>query len=148
MRRMFSEKQIKEFIQFLSTDIAQTQINAMAVRKMAAPESTTLTDDEVEMIKGGVFIEGEFLGYKNPVLLPPKDGETNYAGLVITGTGLKAYQIVKSTKVISLYAVTVRVSELASIGYFNGKNVPNFPSNTGTYTLKCVDGVLTWVEDV
>lgn len=29
----------------------------------------------------------------------------------------------------------------------NGKSIPNYPSDTGTYTLKCVNGTLTWVQD-
>ena len=29
----------------------------------------------------------------------------------------------------------------------SGKEWPSNPSNTGTFTLKCVDGVLTWVQD-
>lgn len=31
--------------------------------------------------------------------------------------------------------------------YFKGKILPAYPSNTGTWTLKCVNGTLTWVED-
>ena len=30
----------------------------------------------------------------------------------------------------------------------NGKNIPQYPSNTGTFTLKCVNGTLTWIEDI
>lgn len=43
-------------------------------------------------------------------------------------------------------------SNLSSIQLYanrlNGKTLPNNPSNTGTFVLKCVDGVLTWVEEI
>ena len=34
-----------------------------------------------------------------------------------------------------------------AFGRFNGKTIPTYPSNTGTFVLKCVDGVLTWVAE-
>lgn len=36
---------------------------------------------------------------------------------------------------------------LANIGWINGKEIPAYPSNTGTFVLKCVNGVLTWVQE-
>lgn len=31
--------------------------------------------------------------------------------------------------------------------YFKGKLLPAYPSNTGTFVLKCIDGTLTWVQE-
>lgn len=154
MRRMFSEKQIKEFIQYLSTDIAQQQISALAVRKIPAPESTTLTDEEIALIQDGVFIEGEFLNFKNPVLFPAGESATLIRGIIICTNAtagasmLGCYSINKSAKTISVLQNTIPQVNLQSINQFNGKSVPSYPANTGTFVLKCVDGVLTWVEEV
>ena len=54
------------------------------VKYITAPESTTLTDEEIANIIDGVFIEGTFLGYKNPVLFPAGDNGSSYKGLILS----------------------------------------------------------------
>lgn len=132
------------------------------VRKMDAPTSTTLTDEQINLIKEGMFINGTFLGYKNPVLFP---ADSYYAGGPIGGfiigqsgdrSRLARYTI--NNKVIG-------VSTSVEIGYgdndsgstlvlkgakinFMGKDFPAYPDDAvNTYTLKLVAGVLTWVQD-
>lgn len=34
-----------------------------------------------------------------------------------------------------------------NVAYVNGKAIPAYPSNTGTFVLKCVNGTLTWVQE-
>ena len=151
MRRMFSEKQIEEIAKEYGLISVQEAISLNllpVVRKMPAPESTTLTDEQIEMIKDGVFIEGDFLGVSNPVLFPFRETTTYYGGLLLAGNGIYAYNIVKSTKVISKNAQTNQFYDLGSVYAFNGKQVPAYPGDSGTYVLKYVNGVLTWVEEV
>ena len=147
MRRMFSEKQIQE----MGVKISQEQINALAVRKMNAPSSTTLTDEEIEMIIDGVFVEGEFGIYKNPVLFPARYfGDRYYQGVMISPGSticiIGSYLIDMNDKSIALNSAN-RYIGLNSLYTINGKQIPSYPSDTGTFVLKCIDGVLTWVEE-
>lgn len=151
MRKMFSKNQIKDIIQkaINSGDIdTATSLIGKYVRIMEAPSSTTLNDEQIEQILEGCFIEGTFLSLINPVFLPV-GGETEnvYYGLILHGSGTSAYYITKSTKAITKYPNTTGRWELSNISNVNGKSIPSYPANTGTFTLKCVDGVLTWVED-
>lgn len=131
MRRMISEK----------------QLNERYVKIIPAPKSTTLTDEQIGVITQGVFIDGTFLDYTNPIFLPTIDQTLAYSGVLISGTTIIAYRILKETKVIEVQPSS-RVYALNSVGYINSKLIPNYPSSSGTFTLKIVDGVLTWVEDV
>ena len=152
MRRMFSENQIKALVQ---EGLDEGQISAAKsligkyVRIMDAPESTTLTDEQIAQILEGCFIEGTFLSLVNPVFLPV-GGETEnvYYGLILHGSGTSAYYITKSTKAITKYPNTTGRWELSNISNINGKSIPSYPANTGTFVLKCIDGVLTWVEEI
>lgn len=159
MRKMFSEKQIEEIVlaqtQEQASAISIEKINELAVRKMSAPESTTLTDEQIEKIIDGIFIEGEFLNLKNPVLFPASIFSDDYYGLVIGqfgdygNTRITHYRIHHTSKVISIYDSTgMTVSYNGVILGLNGKSIPTYPANTGTFVLKCVDGTLTWVEEV
>ena len=135
MRRMFSEK----------------QLNEKYVKIIPAPKSATLTDEEMELITKGVFIEGIFLNYVNPVFFPSTLSSGTYYGMVITSTDglpfIRSYIINASTKEITLQTNFQRRIYLRNIADINGKPLPTDPSNTGTFTLKMVDGNLAWVED-
>ena len=145
MRRMYSENQVKEIVKEL---LALT--NGMGVvRVMDAPASTTLTDVQIEKIRGGIFINGTFLGLSNPILCPARTDVANYRGAIIAGVGINCYNIDRTTKVISLVIPTGRVLTLDSILSINSKQLPSFPSADGkTYSVKFVNGELTCVEDV
>lgn len=125
------------------------------VKTMPAPESTTLTDAQIEQIINGVFIQGTFLGGTNPVLLPAITTDaTYYYGLLFiaieaTGNQLGTYRINKTTKEIVKVAFSQRFTlagELnARIAAINDKVFPAFPaSSTGSYVNKYVDGTWTW----
>lgn len=125
------------------------------VNVIDAPASTTLDDDTIEKIKEGVFINGEFLDFKNPMFFPSNTGEY---GVVIgprrsnNNVIFGEYSINPSTKVISVTSAYFECTyfgkmNITSVANINDKAVPAYPSNTGTFTLKCVDGVLTWVQD-
>lgn len=152
MRRMFSKKQINALIS--EAELSEEQIQQVSnmlvghyVRIMDAPESTTLTDDQIAQVEEGVFINGEFLGVKNPILCPAYVDGSNKIGLILTMNTVRCY-LINSSKVISLVAPDQRRLYLNSIYAINNKAIPAFPSNTGTFVLKSVDGTLTWVEEV
>lgn len=150
MRRMYSENQIKMLVQ-QGIDEGQIQVaqslEGAYVKIMDAPSSTTLTEEEYENIKGGVFIQGEFLTYTNPILCPCNPSGAVRRGLIISGNELAVYAIIDSTKEISLVSASTGILAVRSVNSINGKAIPSYPSNTGTFVLKCVDGVLTWVEE-
>lgn len=150
MRKMFSKEQLIKLIQ--DNSLSQEEVVELLVGKyvriMEAPESTTLNEDQIAQILEGCFIEGTFLSLTNPVFLPV-GGETEsvYYGLILSGSGINAYYISKESKIISKYSNTVGRCDLSNISKVNGKSIPSYPADSGTFTLKCVDGVLTWVED-
>lgn len=131
------------------------------VNVIDAPSSTTLTDEEVELFKNGIFINGLYLGLKNPIILPSGESAGNYLGWFIAGDGVNitlayigTYMINKTSKVISIknklltYQFANSTLEIKNVSAINEKEFPSYPTNTGTFTLKCVDGVLKWVQDV
>lgn len=103
------------------------------VKYITAPESTTLTDEEIANIIDGVFIEGTFLGYKNPVLFPAGDNGSSYRGLILSTYGdagassIQLYSINKESKVIS--TTGERVLTLSNIYSINGIFIPDYPDN-------------------
>ena len=128
--------------------------NGQVVHKMTAPSSTTLTDEEIAKIVDGVFIEGTFLGATNPVLCPASIYNNDYYGFIIAQMGIYGntrvthYRIKADTKVISLYENNgFGFGYAGVVSSMNGKSIPAYPSDTGTFTLKMVNGVLTWVSD-
>ena len=153
MKRMWSKNELKNLSTQIATIISTELISSLAVTKIDPPSSTTLTDEEIEKITSGAFIQGEFLGIKNPVLFPAYESAGIYRGLVIsvkqnTVPIITAYYITVATKVISLYNVNSPAISLDSMGYMNGKQIPSYPANEGTFVLKCVNGTLTWVEEI
>ena len=146
---MFSKEQLIKLIQ--DNSLSEQEVMELLIGKyvkiMEAPESTTLTEEEYENIKGGVFIQGEFLTYTNPILCPCASSGSVRRGLLIAGNELAVYGINNSTREISLLIASTGVLSLRSLNSINGKEIPSYPANSGTFTLKCVDGVLTWVED-
>lgn len=154
MRRMFSEKQLENIsLETTKNAIESGEINLYDelkdsfVHKIPAPQSTTLTDEEVEEIKLGVFIEGTIAGFNNPILLPSGESENSYYGMLLYGNGIASYYINKATKGFNIYSASQGRNNLNSVSTINGKTLPQYPSNTGTFVLKCIDGTLTWVEE-
>ena len=112
--------------------------------------SNTLTQDQYDLITNGkpTLIKGTIFGRNNIALFPVQDIGNHYRGLAISsGTRVGTILIQKSTLEISLDSLTVGTISLDSIKEINGKTIPSYPSNTGTFVLKCVDGVLTWVAE-
>ena len=146
---MYSEGQVENLaINAVNDGLAQGGVvNAVAI--MGAPASTTLTDAEIAKIIGGVFINGTFLGFLNPVLFTAAVFPTYYFGLFMSAQQFRAYYIDRSTKIITLRTANEAWFNLGSIQTFNGKTIPSFPTADGkTYIIKYINGVLTWVEEI
>ena len=154
MRRMYSEEQLKKLIE--EYGMTEEEVEAIVgeattgkfVKIIPAPSSTTLTEEQYNDIINGVFIEGTDMNYKNPVMFPLNDSSSVNRGLMISGQEIACYAINKSTRVIVLVGDDSRIWSLRSVANFNGKNIPAYPSNTGTFVLKCDNGSLKWVEEV
>lgn len=144
----------------LEYDSETGKLNANCVRVMDAPSSTTLTDEQIEMTTEGLFINGDFLQLHNPILRPAWHNQSSnkYIGVIEGITSLGEYiqdwyEINGTTKIISRrnssiinYDTTSWISNF-KFSQFRGKTIPAYPSDTGTFVLKCVDGTLTWVEE-
>lgn len=137
------------------------KLDGKAVKIMNAPSSSgtsaTLTDEQIAQIVQGVFINGNFLGIINPIIFPlGLWGDTTYTGIIVgkdsttnAYTKIKGCYIDIPNKVIHVEPqLTIEMNTVNGSINVNGKIIPNYPLDTGTFTLKCVDGVLTWVQDV
>ena len=162
MRRMFSENQLIELIKKYGGDIDKIKEELLGsfVRIMDAPKSTTLTDEQIAQIREGVFINGNFLGYHNPILIPAQPvgvldgyygglliGTTEYPqqGPVIKGFSINTSKVIAaSTNEISFnvgYSGRITIKGLYSL---NDKLFPNYPSNDNIGHLICRKGTLQW----
>lgn len=109
----------------------------------------TLTDAQYALITNGrpTLIKGSLLSRTDIFLVSMGGGSSSKFFIGYSGTNEEAYQLVVSSKVISRVGSATGIKYLQSIAQFNGKDVPDYPSSTGSFTLKCVDGTLTWVAD-
>lgn len=146
---------MKKPLETLQPDAIVARLNELdveKVQKMKAPSSTTLTDEQIEMIKGGVFIEGVLLGYNNLVLFPPLETASLYRGVYVGLNTIGIYVITKSTKVISFGSETTPLISFKSLGSVNGKAFPDYPAGNVTKYNKCANGTLSWgdvnMEDI
>lgn len=104
------------------------------VKYISPPESTVLTDEELNNIANGVFINGEYLGFKNPVLFPCGEDNGYYYGVLIGPrvgtytTKIKNYAIVKATKTIIVDTAYDSI-QLENIYQLNGVTIPNYPNS-------------------
>ena len=130
------------------------------VQVIEAPESTTLTDEQIALFREGIFVNGTFLGFSNPVFYPAVElADINTIGSLVVGRlsqriYVSKYVINKSTKAISLVQHYMEFDLAGSSIYtskifLNGKNFPDYPTDT-TKAYKLVQqigGTLAWEED-
>lgn len=160
MRQMFSIKQIQKMIEegALTPEQIYELLVGKYVRIMDAPEgsadvsSFVLTDEQIEQISGGAFINGTFLGDKNPVLLPATGNETYISGLVLTQIYIRKYTINLSTKTIYFnsdmqFWFSGTGLRIYGLNQINNKTIPSYPANTGLFHFVCEDGTLKWLTD-
>lgn len=110
-----------------------------------------ITNGKPTLIMGSISISSEPL--ENPIISPMTIGNSNTFGLLVATVSngrswIYQLQINNSSKVISLGSSgagnQIRIAGLEAV---NGKYLPAYPANTGTFVLKCVNGVLTWVAE-
>lgn len=120
--------------------------------------NNTLTQEQYDLITNGkpTLIKGTFLsGYTNFVLFPPLERSVDFIFEAHYTTGYPAFvlglvSLNKATKVISLNTNRFyRGEQFESIATnkFNSKALPAYPSDTGTFNLKQLNGALTWTEE-
>lgn len=120
--------------------------------------SQTLTQEQYDLITNGkpTLISGDLVinsqKYSNLFIDHLVEKTSTYWFVAIVGSQQRNLQIDKTSKVISQvsnygYSINENGSRTLQISQLNGKSVPAYPANTGTFVLKCVDGVLTWVAE-
>ena len=132
------------------------------VKVISAPESTTLTDDQISLFTSGVFVNGEFLQKKNPVFFPAILVGERYKGLCISKNPGNEYSYISiyrinENKVISIEPGTTKSIQLDNIYSINGVTLGSVlgilslsrpaDAETKTYVPKLVNGVWTMVEE-
>lgn len=102
------------------------------VKLESSPQSAYLTEEERNEIVNGAFVNGSFLGLKNPVFFPAdsfSDGDY-YQGIVIAPNG--AYTVVSTYLIYTNNNNYIEVSNnrymrVQGLEYVNGREFPNYP---------------------
>lgn len=133
------------------------------VKIINAPTSLSLTPEEAESIKEGVFVNGTFSGYKNPVFFPATyTNSSSDIGFFIGGNSTNAkfltYSINKTTNVITLgpnpilsFDVNNKTLDINGLNSLNSKSFPSYPTDlTKDYALvqSKTTGELSWSTNV
>lgn len=122
--------------------------------------NNTLTQAQYDLITNGkpTLIKGTFLGITDLLLV--KQSHSSGGGGIdrILGIYPETYGVIKESlfnisssfvisKYIDLLEFNANKINISNIGSINSKTFPAYPSNTGTYVMKCIEGVLTWVQE-
>lgn len=125
------------------SDIANGTFNVINASDIV---NNTLTQEQYNLITNGkpTLIKGTWSTYNNLILLSPRDNSTYFEYL-----GIDRY---KTTKIVVYNDKRITTSsaafiQLQNIDWINGKAIPGYPSNTGTFNLKQIDGTLTWTKE-
>lgn len=164
MRRMYSENQLIALIEQYGGQVTPEDIQEMFddgkvsldgkyVKVIVAPsDNKNLTDDEVNNIKGGCFINGSFLGYRNPVIFPYRSFVGGaFTGMIIgqadynSSCFIRIYYMSKVNNKweISLYG-TPQIEIFPNSIKIMGKEYPSYPSNSTVGHFIWRKGVLQW----
>lgn len=105
------------------------------VRCIGAPASTTLTNAEKQTILGGCFVNGEFLGYTNPVFFPATQSGSYYYGVIMGPYNGTSYTIIGQYQINPDNSIVERGVygniELRCLAVLNGKTFPQYPNSSG-----------------
>lgn len=117
--------------------------------KIISPSSATLTDEEYNTLVAnncvlGTSISGLDWAQAGIILTKPFEYNGTLRGMYIRNSKIGTYLITMSTKTIGNGAQDIVLNQVAQ---FNGKGVPSYPSNTGTFNLQIVNGAITWSAD-
>ena len=131
----------------LQTAISQIPTGDFGFPIITPPSSTVLTNEQIATITKGCMINGTFLTYENIVFFPALIYSGAYYGTYYVGgrpSRMGTYTILQNGTISITSDNNLR---LYGVDWFNGKQVPQYPSSTGTHVLKCVNGTLTWVAE-
>ena len=127
--------------------------NYYGFRAITAPSSTTLTNDEINIIIHGCVVRGGWndLSVDEDITFFPAFSYSNsYRGICFYRSIMYSYYINTTNNVIQLGASTDTVlDKIANIRTqsINNKALPNYPSDmTKTYNYQQVNGTLSWTE--
>ena len=146
-------------------EVVKGSLQGKYVEIMPPPESSTLTEEEQEKVKDGVFIEGDYANLKNPLFFPSGilSAGDRYFG-VVCGTDLsdyeknplifKSYMLGNASRLlgigVDLFSIDPqgeRVKILKGLEIY-GKGFPNYPNNASgkTFHFTLDDNSVTWHE--
>ncbi len=126
--------------------------NYYGFRAITAPSSTTLTNDEIDIIIHGCVVRGGWndLSVDEDITFFPAFSYGNsYRGLCFYRSIMYSYYINTNNNVIQLGASTDTVlDKIANIRTqsLNNKELPNYPVDSKTYNYQQVNGTLSWTE--
>jgi len=108
-----------------------------------------LTDEQIAKIINGkpTKIFGTYLEVSNPFIISVQDAGTFYRGWYAGDNKLCVFTLNKTSKVISKQAGYTQTQNLECIYSINGKTLPAYPSNTGTFVNKMINGTWSWAEE-
>jgi len=123
--------------------------------------NNTLTQAQYDLITNGkpTLIKGTILGITN-LLLVKQSHSTGGGGLDrILGIYPENYGVIKESlfninssfvisKYLDLLEFNANKMNISNIGYVNGKLIPAYPSNTGTFGFKSINGTLSWENEI
>lgn len=117
--------------------------------------SQTLTEEQFSLFTNGklTLIKGTYNNFVNALIMPTNQIAGTYTlgmiiGRVINGNvTISSYYLNNTTRTLYYYAQSDRINAIGGIKTLNGKDVPAYPANTGTFNLKQIDGTLTWTKE-
>lgn len=138
------------------SDITSSTFNVINASDIV---NNTLTQEQYDLITNGkpTLIKGTILDYTHNLYITnvavKDNGSCSCIGTCFYSTNQNSLRYVNlsisTTKVISIVSVylygiqSIETNELR----LGGKNIPAYPSNTGTFNLKQIDGTLTWTKE-
>ena len=128
--------------EFVSTTPEQTI-------KIISPSSNVLTTEEYNTLVAnncvlGTSISGLDWAEAGTILTKPFEYNGSLRGMYIRNSKIGTYLITISTKTIGNGATDIVLNQVAQL---NGKAVPTYPANSGTFNLQIVNGTITWSAD-
>lgn len=117
--------------------------------------NNTLTQEQYNLITNGkpTLIKGVYNNYEDTIILPTEARSGTYTlGMFLgradsDGQIVGGYYLHNVNRSLYYYAQSDKVNRLGGIKSLNGKDLPAYPSNTGTFNLKQIDGTLTWTKE-
>lgn len=117
--------------------------------KIISPSSNVLTTEEYNTLVAnncvlGTTISGLDWAEAGTILTRPFEYNGSLRGMYIRNSKIGTYLITISTKTIGNGATDIVLNQVAQL---NGKAIPSYPANSGTFNLQIVDGTIQWNTD-